>query len=69
MGGVFKSVGKVVGSLLGTKQEAPAVIAPAVMPTPDDDAVNQARRRKAAELQSRGGRASTILSQDEKLGG
>jgi hypothetical protein len=38
------------------------------MPAQDDDAIMAARRRQIAEMQARGGRASTILSQDETLG-
>ena len=38
------------------------------MPEPDADAVKAARRRKVAEMQNRGGRASTFMSED-RLGG
>lgn len=59
--------------LLGAKAmkspKAPTLAPPAVMPTPDDDSVRAAKRRRIAEMQARGGRASTILSADEKLGG
>lgn len=40
------------------------------MPTQDDEAVRRARMRQIAEVQSRSGRASTILSDGgAKLGG
>jgi hypothetical protein len=41
-----------------------AVPAPAVMPTPDDDAIQAAKRQKAAALMAQSGRASTIYSQN-----
>lgn len=43
--------------------------APKPMPTTDDKAVQDARRRSLAEQLGRRGRQSTILSQDDKLGG
>ena len=49
--------------------KAPGVAAPKTMPTADDAAVQAARRRQVAEMQARGGRASTILSDGDKLGG
>ena len=40
------------------------------MPTADDEAIRRARQRQIAEVQSRSGRASTILSDGgAKLGG
>ena len=53
---------------MGKQQAAPAVappapVAPAVMPIPDDDAAQDARRRQIAASQNRTGRASTVLSQ------
>lgn len=45
------------------------VKAPAVMPTADDATVQAAKRRQIAEIQSRSGRASTILSEGTRLGG
>lgn len=51
------------------KQMAGVEAQPTVMPTPDDDAIKAVRRRRAAEMQMRGGRASTILSGEVKLGG
>lgn len=42
---------------------APIITAPPVMPTPDDKAVKDARRRSLAMQLSRRGRASTIDTQ------
>lgn len=44
---------------------------PVAMPGMDDEAVRRARRRKIAGIQSQGGRASTIYTDDggAKLGG
>ena len=42
---------------------------PAAMPSPTSGEARQAARRKAAALQRRGGRASTILSDQDFLGG
>ena len=61
-----------VGSAVGKKlfsSKAPTPSAPKAMPAQDDAAMEAAKRRQIAEFQTRGGRASTILSQDEKLGG
>jgi hypothetical protein len=58
-----------IGEKKGSAAPAPSIAKPAVMPTTDDEAVKAARRRQAAELASRSGRASTILSQDDKVGG
>jgi hypothetical protein len=69
-------MGKAVKGVLGgvtslfSAPKAPSIKEPAVMPTPDDDAVRAAARRKMAATQSRSGRVSTILSgDDDKLGG
>lgn len=60
---------KAIGSLFGAGE--PTVIAPPpplapppVMPTPDDRAVRDARRRSLAQQYMRRGRDSTVLSQD-----
>lgn len=61
-----------IGGAAGKKLlsgKAPAASAPKTMPTQDDAAMEAAKRRQIAEFQTRGGRASTILSQDDKLGG
>ena len=71
MAKVTKGILGGVSSLFTGGPQAPKVKAPAVMPTPDDEAVNAARRRKIAAMQSRSGRVSTILTEggDERLGG
>lgn len=53
------------------KGGAAAAPAPAatVMPDADDEAVAAAKRRKMAEMQNRGGRASTVLGGEDRLGG
>lgn len=61
--------GAAASKALTKPAQAPAVQKPAVMPTTDDAAVQAAKRRQAAELQSRSGRQSTILGGDERLGG
>lgn len=69
-------VGSVLGGLVGgaaakalSKPKTPDLPAPTVMPGADDEAVKAARRRQIAEIQARSGRASTILSQSDTLGG
>lgn len=58
-----------MGGLFGGA-EAPTVAEPVVMPTEDTAAVAAAKKKKAAEVQSRSGRQSTILTeQTDKLGG
>lgn len=51
-------------------QPKPQITAPAVMPTPDDEAVKAAKRRKLAADVARSGRQSTIMDQalSDKLG-
>lgn len=52
------------------KPKTPELTAPAVMPDTDDEQVKAARRRQIAEIQSRSGRASTILTGGgDQLGG
>ena len=47
----------------------PPPAAPVIMPTPDDDALKAARKRKLALDMGRSGRTSTILSDSsETLG-
>jgi hypothetical protein len=57
--------------LYTTKDTTKTVTAPATaaMPNPDGEAVAAARRRKLAEMQARGGRQSTILGEQDLLGG
>lgn len=81
MGDVLKPVGKLVGGLLGMESPAPvaALEAPPTVaaepkptmptPTPDDAAVKAARKRSISSQKKRMGRASTILTGDEPLGG
>lgn len=58
------------GAKAATKTTTPVIPSPATMPSgPDDEAVKAARRRQIAEIQARSGRASTILSQSDALGG
>lgn len=51
-----------MASLLSGPKAPPAPAAPTIMPTPDDDALAAARKRKMAADMSRSGRVSTILS-------
>lgn len=64
LGGVASGV---VGSMMSSKPKAAPVAA--VMPTPDDASVQAAKRKRIAEIQGRQGRASTILSDADTLGG
>ena len=48
---------------------APAVSAPTVMPTADSASVLEARRLSLQQQASRGGRASTILTENDSFGG
>ncbi len=50
MGGLFSS------------PKAPAIPAPAPMPTPDDQATTAAKRKAQVAAQTRTGRSSTILT-------
>lgn len=62
---VVKSVGGVIGSVLGISPKAPAapvMEAPKPMPTMDSAAVAEAKRKSVLLQQQRGGRASTFLS-------
>jgi len=52
-----------------TPQAAPVTPDATVMPDPDGAAVKAARRRKLAAMQQRGGRDSTILGGETRLGG
>jgi hypothetical protein len=64
-----KFAGPVWANKVLAKPVTPKIEDPALMPDPEDGAVKAARRRQIAEVQSRSGRASTILSQSDKLGG
>ena len=55
------------GLLLGKKKKAaaaPAATPDLVMPLPDDEAVARAKRESILRQRGRGGRSSTILSDD-----
>lgn len=77
MSKAVETVGKVVSPVMnligGDAPKAPRVEAPKAMPTPDDAAVTEARRRRIASERARSGRASTLLSgggaSRETLGG
>lgn len=51
-----------MSSLFSKPKTPPPLTAPAVMPTPDDDAVMAAKRRKTAEAMAGSGRQSTVKS-------
>lgn len=51
---------------LFSKPKIPQVVAPAVMPTPDDAAVQDAKRQQMAAMMARSGRQSTYLSDETK---
>jgi hypothetical protein len=56
-----------MGSMMKPKSPPPPA-APTIMPTPDDDALKAARKRKQAEDMKRSGRLSTIMTDSETLG-
>ncbi|MBO9380035.1 hypothetical protein GG804_25025 [Sphingomonas histidinilytica] len=55
-------------AILGGKKSKAADSAP-VMPLPDDEAIRQAKRRVLVRQRGRTGRASTILTDGDVLGG
>lgn len=69
--------GGVISSLLGkesplaetaaTVPPPPTIEAPKTMPTPNDAAVKQAKKRSIASMRARKGRASTILTADTAI--
>lgn len=63
-------LGTLGGTILGNvmQKKPPTVEPPKVMPTPDDQAMQRARRRSLAEQYGRRGRTSTILTDDDSLG-
>lgn len=75
---IVKTVGGlatgVVGGLIGSalkgkkKPDAPEVPAP-VMPLPDDEAIRAAKKRSIISQRGRAGRSSTILTDNDTLGG
>jgi len=56
-----------MAGLIGAKAPKPPA-PPPVMPMADDKAVQEAKKRRTAQVQQRSGRMSTVLT-DEKLGG
>lgn len=75
MGGIVKAVTSVISGIFGGNDTPAAPPAPVVapvtpMPTADDAAVQDAKRKSIASITARQGRASTILSgtDDGKLG-
>jgi hypothetical protein len=48
--------------------QVPIIPEPTVMPIADDTAARKAKKRSLLKQQSRSGRASTILSTENKLG-
>jgi hypothetical protein len=75
MGGLVQGVMKVVSSIFGGGDETPAP-APAPkpepvtpMPTPNDKAVQDAKKKSIAAITARQGRASTILSGNSDASG
>ncbi len=77
MGGLVQGVMKVVSTIFGGGDEAPAPApAPAPkpepvtpMPTPNDKAVQDAKKKSIAAITARQGRASTILTGNDSAGG
>lgn len=55
-----------MGGLFGGKTATPAPTPVKRMPDEEDPAVKEARRRTAAESQTRSGRASTVLSRNNR---
>lgn len=68
---IIKTVGSVVGSVLGISPKAPmapALEAPKALPTMDTAAVAEAKRKAIAAQQASGGRVSTFLSTPSTTG-
>lgn len=61
MGGLF-------GAPTPAPVEMPVIPEPTVMPLVDDAAAKKAKKKSLAAQQKRGGRVSTILSTEDKLG-
>lgn len=77
MAGIFKAFGSIVSSILGSDSPVtpaappPTVTKPTAMPTMDDAAIKAAQQASLVATQTRQGRMSTILTQDDnqRLGG
>ena len=65
---VVKASTGILGGLGGETPKMPAQEKAKVMPSPDDEAANLARRKSIATQRKKGGRASTILTNTETLG-
>lgn len=68
MSKIIKAVAGGIATIFGVDQKSPAdpppVQKPVVMPTPDDKAIEAARKKSIAAIMARQGRASTILTSD-----
>ena len=75
LGVVGNAASSLIGGLMGGGAKPDPQSAPTPMPAlpdTDDAAVREAKRKKAAQVQARSGRASTLLSDmgtSDKLGG
>ena len=56
-----------MGSMFGSKPKVPKP--PKPTPMADEEALERAKRRAAQGVRQRGGRESTLLSDNERLGG
>lgn len=69
MGGVAKAIGGIFSSILGAPDVPKPPPLPKVAPMADEKASEEARRRALLASKARGGRESTILSENDKFGG
>jgi len=71
IGGTAASfIGKALFGKKKKKTPAPTTDTPTVMPLPDDEAVQRAKKEAQLRARARGGRSSTILTgSDDVLGG
>jgi len=69
--GAAGAIGSTLIANSGSKQQVAPVAAPEqVMPLPDDQEIRRAKKNSIVRQMSRGGRSSTILTQDSgTLGG
>lgn len=70
--GAIASAASTIGAFMMSQKGAPAMPAaeePVAMPTPDDEAQKRARRRSVARSLANRGRASTMLTGEDTLGG
>jgi len=66
MGGIIQKL--FGGASTPAPVQMPIIPEPTVMPLVDDAAAKKRRKKSLIEQQARGGRASTILSTEDKLG-